>query len=108
MGTGTGSPCSAQFNLSASPSPCAVYSMVKYAGVRNYVVGTWEAADLEACADLNLPCADVSSYLPENMTEAGNTGALGFGSHDYLVSEGLLAIWAEMGPGILSRVRTRA
>ena len=62
----------------------AVYSMVKYAGVRNYVVGTWEAADLEACADLNLPCADVSSYLPEPMDHGENAGS--YGTHDYLVS----------------------
>ena len=33
----------------------AVYSMVKFGGVRNYVVGCWTPEDLAACADLNLP-----------------------------------------------------
>ena len=29
--------------------------MVKFGGVRNYVVGCWTPEDLAACADLNLP-----------------------------------------------------
>ena len=66
--------------------PCnlaAVYSMVKFGGVRNYIVATWDPGDLAACADLNLPCADVTRFLPEPMNRAQDAGA--FGSHDYLV-----------------------
>lgn len=46
--------------------PCthAVYTMVKFGGVRNHLLATWTPEDLAACADLNLPCADVSSWLP--------------------------------------------
>ena len=62
----------------------AVYSLTKYAGVRNYIVATWEASDLAACADLNLPCADVAAYLPAPMDHAENAGA--YGTHDYFVS----------------------
>ncbi|PSC72584.1 hypothetical protein C2E20_4222 [Micractinium conductrix] len=43
----------------------SVYSLVKHGGVRNYIALAWSAEDLEACADLNLPCADVSSMLVE-------------------------------------------
>lgn len=49
--------------------PCAVYSLVKHAGVRNYIAVAWGQEDLEACADLNLPCADVSSLLLEPISE---------------------------------------
>ncbi len=69
----------------------AVYSLVKYAGVRNYIVATWEASDLAACADLNLPCADVAAYLPAPMDHAENAGA--YGTHDYFVSGA--GFWAE-------------
>ncbi|EFN55055.1 hypothetical protein CHLNCDRAFT_52833 [Chlorella variabilis] len=60
-----------------------IYSMVKFGGVRNYIVATWDPGDLAACADLNLPCADVTRFLPEPMNRAQDAGA--FGSHDYLV-----------------------
>lgn len=43
----------------------SIYSLVKHAGVRNYIAVAWGQEDLEACADLNLPCADVSSLLLE-------------------------------------------
>lgn len=59
--------------------------MVKLGGVRNYIVGTWNASDLEACAAMNLPCADLSPWLPEPMDN--EAGAGGFGTHDYLVSK---------------------
>ena len=65
-----------------APPVRAVYSMVKFGGVRNYIVGTWSPGDLEACADLNLPCADIGAFLAEPMDAA-------FGSlstHDYNVS----------------------
>lgn len=55
--------------------------MVKFGGVRNYIVGIWEPTDLGACADLNLPCADVSAYLPEPLDHASNSGE--YGTHDY-------------------------
>lgn len=60
-----------------------VYTMVKFGGVRNYIVGTWEAMDLEACADLNLPCADIASYLPEPLEHTSKTTF--YEGHDYLV-----------------------
>lgn len=37
----------------------AVYSLVKFAGVTNYIVAVWTADALAACAILNLPCADI-------------------------------------------------
>jgi hypothetical protein len=39
--------------------------MVKFGGVDNYIITAWSESDLEACLDLNLPCADASAYLPE-------------------------------------------
>ncbi|EFN51422.1 hypothetical protein CHLNCDRAFT_55152 [Chlorella variabilis] len=61
----------------------SIYSMVKFGGVRNYVVGCWTPEDLAACADLNLPCTDVARFLPEPMNNAPDAGT--FNSHDYLV-----------------------
>ena len=40
--------------------PAAVYTLVQFAGVTNYVAATGNAADHEACLDLNLPCWDAS------------------------------------------------
>jgi hypothetical protein len=57
--------------------------MVKFGGVHNYIVGTWEAPDLEACADLNLPCADVTAFLPEPLDHS--SGEAVYSGHDYLV-----------------------
>jgi len=45
------------------PAARAVYSLVKFAGASNYIAATWTPEDLAACADLNLPCADVSGML---------------------------------------------
>ena len=45
------------------PTPAAVYSLVKLGGVRNYIAVTWTDEDLQACADLNLPCADARNML---------------------------------------------
>lgn len=67
------------------PAACAVYSLVKFGGVRSYVVVTWTPEDLAACADLNLPCADVAALLPRPLTSAaagkratdGETSGLG-------------------------------
>lgn len=59
--------------------------MVKLGGVRNYVVGTWSPSDLEACAAMNLPCADLSPWLPEPMNNGPGAGGVG-SQHDYLVS----------------------
>jgi hypothetical protein len=66
--------------------------MVKFGGVRNYLVATWDPEDLAACADLNLPCADVTALLPEPMDKAKDAGLTG--SHDYLVSLCLLVMHA--------------
>jgi hypothetical protein len=37
--------------------------------VRNYIAITWTPENLEACADLNLPCADVAGMLREPLSE---------------------------------------
>ncbi|EFN52112.1 hypothetical protein CHLNCDRAFT_139418 [Chlorella variabilis] len=70
-------------NRFAQMAQNCIYSMVKFGGVRNYIVGTWSSEDLEACADLNLPCADISSFLPEPLDHAPNAGD--YGTHDYNV-----------------------
>ena len=59
--------------------------MVKFGAVRNYIVGIWSQQDVDACADLNLPCADITSFLPEalNYSEA-DSGK--FGTELYFVS----------------------
>jgi hypothetical protein len=59
--------------------------MVKFGGVRNYICATWSQQDLDACADLNLPCADISAMLAEPMDNAlrGDNGSLS--PHDQLV-----------------------
>lgn len=36
-----------------------IYSLVKFAGVTNYIVAVWTEEALGACADLNLPCTDI-------------------------------------------------
>jgi hypothetical protein len=46
----------------------AVYSLVKMAGVSNFIVVTWTPEDLEACADLNLPCADAQDLLVQPLS----------------------------------------
>lgn len=43
----------------------SIYSLVKHGGVSNHIALTWTAEDLEACADLNLPCGDVADMLVE-------------------------------------------
>ena len=63
----------------------AVYSMVKFGGVRNYLVGTFNQTDLEACADLNLPCADITAFLPEALNY-GEEDAGKYATHNYYVS----------------------
>ncbi|KAL4452067.1 hypothetical protein ABPG75_007729 [Micractinium tetrahymenae] len=52
-----------------------VYSLVKFSGVRSYVVATWTPQDLAACAELNLPCADVASLLPRPLANASGNSA---------------------------------
>jgi hypothetical protein len=55
----------------------AVYSLVKHGGVRNYLAVTWTQRDLEACADLNLPCADASAMLLEAVGKGEGRAAWG-------------------------------
>lgn len=61
--------------------------MVKFGGVRNFIVGTWSQEGLDVCADLNLPCADVAAHLPEPL-ENPSSGEF-YSGHDYLVCGGL-------------------
>ena len=67
-------------------------------------MATWDPADLEACADLNLPCADVTSLLPEPMDNGPNAGV--FGTHDYFVRGA--AVWGLVPLSGLVLVNTRA
>ncbi|KAL4430877.1 hypothetical protein ABPG75_006133 [Micractinium tetrahymenae] len=64
----------------------SVYSLVKLAGVRNYVVLTWTPADLAACSDLNLPCASVEHLLAQPLLgqEDAAGSHLSWGSHNWL------------------------
>ena len=48
--------------LSLPPCPPprpAVYTLVRFAKVHNWVAATYSPEDLAACLDLNLPCWDV-------------------------------------------------
>ncbi|KAL4437542.1 hypothetical protein ABPG77_003523 [Micractinium sp. CCAP 211/92] len=68
-----------------------VYSLVKFGGVRSYVVATWTPEDLAACAELNLPCADVAALLPRPLPAApAETRAV---DGDYLTPEWLSIVW---------------
>ncbi|EFN55545.1 hypothetical protein CHLNCDRAFT_133996 [Chlorella variabilis] len=60
----------------------AIYSMVKFGRVRNYIVLAWSPRDLDSCADLNLPCADATRFLPTPLDNGPDAGH--FGTHDYL------------------------
>jgi hypothetical protein len=46
----------------------AVYSLVKFSGVCNYIVAVWDEPSLEACIGMNLPCFDASDMTPGNST----------------------------------------
>jgi Nucleotide-diphospho-sugar transferase len=46
----------------------AVYSLVKWSGVCNYIVAVWDEPSLEACIGMNLPCFDASAMTPGNDT----------------------------------------
>ena len=46
-----------------------MYSLVRHGGVRNYLFLAWARGDLEACRDLNLPCADVGDMLLQPLSE---------------------------------------
>ena len=80
------SPAATEQACSIPSIPSAVYSIVNFGGVRNYLVATWTQADLEACADLNLPCADVSALLAEPLDNAPNGDNGSLSPHDQLVS----------------------
>lgn len=68
LGQGTGGPGLRLCHICCA-SAHVVYSLVKHGGVRNYVAVAWSPEDLAACADLNLPCADVSGLLLEPICE---------------------------------------
>ncbi|GAB4823098.1 hypothetical protein N2152v2_010144 [Parachlorella kessleri] len=50
-----------------------IYSAVKWAGIENYIVATWDDESLRVCLDLNLPCYNATSYLPLPTTTAGES-----------------------------------
>ncbi|KAL4860227.1 hypothetical protein ACK3TF_000413 [Chlorella vulgaris] len=58
----------------------SIYSLVKHGGVQNYVVVCWTPTDLDACADLNLPCADGSRFLARPLDKPGKPPLLLFAS----------------------------
>lgn len=73
-----------------------MYTAVKFGGVRNHVVLTWTPADLAACADLHLPCADASRFLPRPLGGEGEEGAPEGGeleSGDYMTAQYLTITW---------------
>jgi hypothetical protein len=41
-----------------------LYSMVKFAGVCNYIVVVWDEPSLEVCRDMNLPCYNATDMIP--------------------------------------------
>jgi hypothetical protein len=49
-----------------------VYTLVRFAGVTNYVAMTWDPDDHAACLDLNLPCWEASRFLPWSAKESKN------------------------------------
>jgi hypothetical protein len=59
--------------------------MAKFGGVDNYFFGCWDDANLQACRDLNLPCADVSRFLPAPLPPSTGGAAKLYGSKDYCV-----------------------
>ncbi|GAB4813885.1 hypothetical protein N2152v2_000931 [Parachlorella kessleri] len=76
-----------------------VYTLVRFAGVTNYLALTWTPGDHAACLDLNLPCWDVSRLLPwpvaggyppaaSGSTSAGAGATSGSGSSDGEVAGG--------------------
>lgn len=57
-----------------------MYTLVKFAGVTNYVAVTWTPGDHAACLDLNLPCWDTARFLTSRVNDS--TEAL-FGSTEF-------------------------
>ncbi|KAI3439060.1 hypothetical protein D9Q98_001470 [Chlorella vulgaris] len=64
----------------------SIYSLVKHGGVQNYVVVCWTPTDLDACADLNLPCADGSQFLARPLDKPGS-------SSTYYENDWLTILW---------------
>jgi hypothetical protein len=48
-----------------------LYSLIKFAGVCNYIVVVWDEPSLEVCLDMNMPCFNATAYIPGG----GNIGA---------------------------------
>ena len=68
-----------------NPPAFAVYTLVKFGGVRNYIVVTWCQADMNACTDLNLPCTLLpDDLLPDKLERPEAPEGL-FEGHDYTV-----------------------
>ena len=72
----------------------AVYTMVEFGGVDNYFVGTWSDDDLVACTALNLPCADVSSFLQRPLFQFNATALSDMGVKLAKKQDQATIIWA--------------
>lgn len=59
-----------------------MYSLVRFAEATNYLAMTWSPEDHAACLDLNLPCWDVTRFLPWRSAQGGGGEAL-FNTQDY-------------------------
>ena len=52
-----------------------LYSMVKFAGVCNYIVVVWDEPSLDVCLDMNLPCYNATSMIPGGVPIASDKEA---------------------------------
>ncbi|GAB4814773.1 hypothetical protein N2152v2_001819 [Parachlorella kessleri] len=53
-----------------------VYTLVRFAGVTNYVAATGSPEDFQACLDLNLPCWDAARFIPNLRLNASDEDSL--------------------------------
>ena len=72
----------------------AIFSMVEFGGVDNYIVGTWTEEDLVACMALNLPCTDVSSFLQRPLLQGNATALAEIGTKIAKKRDQATIIWA--------------
>jgi hypothetical protein len=70
----------------------AIYTMVKFGAVDNYLVAAWTPEDLDECRDLNLPCADASAHLPRPLRR-GPSGELDGAAGEFTESNYLSQVW---------------
>ncbi len=77
-----------------------VYSMVRNAGLSNYIVGTMDDASLALCKRLRLPCFDATEYAVEEDDPALRSAA---GASTRKVSEAMSWIKPRLATAIIGR-----